>query len=224
MKRLLFTALTVSSIFLKAQLAGAAEVNIVHGIDGRDLSLARSLPVDIAVNGVCSLKGVHFTQSAKVDLPPATYTVTVHLTDGGCSQTPVITKVITIPDDGSRSFSAVASLSSAGVPQLAVFNNSKEFVFPPAIAVRHLANARPVFVKFSSRELLRPNVRRIMNGESTSLQVFTRKFAYAANIQSSARGGVFTRRSGVTGGRYSILNIVGSRANGFTIIAESLKP
>ena len=51
-------------------LASAANVNVVHGIDGRDLGLARALPVDIAVNGTCSLKGVKFKESALVELAP----------------------------------------------------------------------------------------------------------------------------------------------------------
>jgi hypothetical protein len=221
---------TLSTIFLTAiilvsgaQPATAARVNIVHGIDGRDLALGRSLPVDIAVNGVCSLTGVTFKQSALVDLSPATYTITVHLSDGVCAQAPVISKVITV-DDGYNSLSAVASLSSGGAPQLVLFNNSRDLFLPSAVTVRHVAKAGPVFVKFSSRELARSQTKRIRNGKSSSLLVLTDKLQYTANIQASASGGAIARKTGVGARKFTIHNIVGSQANGFSIITERLSP
>jgi len=223
MKIVSILALTIISILFGAHPAIAAKLNVVHGIDGRDLALGQSLPVDIAVNGTCSLTGVTFKQSALVELSPATYTITVHLSDGACSQAPVITKAVTV-EEGSNSFSAVASLSSTGTPQLVVFNNSRELFLPSAVTVRHLAKAGPVFVKFSSRELARSQTKRIRNGKSSSLLVLTDKLQYTANIQASASGGAIARKTGVGARKFTIHNIVGSQANGFSIITERLSP
>jgi hypothetical protein len=109
---ILTTSLAINVV--AAASVHAATVNVVHGIDGRDLDADASLPVDIAVNGDCALKGVTFTQSAKVELASGDYTITVHPADGACGTTPVITQSVTISDEEGRSFSAVASLTQAG--------------------------------------------------------------------------------------------------------------
>lgn len=203
-------------------LASAANVNVVHGIDGRDLGLARALPVDIAVNGACALKGVKFKESALVELAPATYTITVHLADGSCSQAPVITKQVTIPENW-RVFSAVASLSSSGTPQLAVFNVS-EFLIPSAVIVRHLAQAGSVGVKLSSSEITSSQNSRIRNGQQAALTVLSNRVPYAANIYPGASRRSIARLTGVGRNKFTIYNIVGSTKNGFTIIPERLAP
>jgi hypothetical protein len=202
----------------------AADVNVVHGIDGRDLGLEQSLPVDIAVDGACALKGVTFKQSAKVSLPPATYTITVHIADGSCSQPAVISKEVTIPDKvDARVFSAVASLSKSGTPQLAVFNVSDLFI-PSNVAVRHLAKAGAVTVKFSSNQILRSQSSRITNGKQASLQVLTNRLPYTINIYPGASRKSIARLTGVGRKKFTIYNIVGSATNGFTIIPELLDP
>lgn len=203
-------------------LASAANVNVVHGIDGRDLGLARALPVDIAVNGTCSLKGVKFKESALVELAPANYTITVHLADGSCSQAPVITEQVTIPEN-VRVFSAVASLSSKGTPQLAVFNVSV-FTVPSAVIVRHVAQAGVVSVKFSSPELLKSETSRLRNGKQAALAVLSNRVPYTANIYPGASRRSIARLTGVGRNKFTIYNIVGSAKNGFTIIPERLAP
>jgi hypothetical protein len=202
--------------------AWAANVNIVHGIDGRDLGLARALPVDIAVNGSCVLKGVTFKKSALVELAPATYRITVHVADGACSQSPVISQNVTI--DESPSFSLVASLTQTGTPQLSAFNNSRELAIPPTVSVRHLASAAPVSVKFSSPDLLKSQTKRIRNGKATNLSILTNRFNYTINIFSGKNNRTIAKLTGVETKSYSIYNIVGSAKNGFSIIRERLTP
>jgi len=224
MRIVMMVAIALMSSFVAgASSATAAQLNVVHGINGRDLGLEESLPVDIAVNGACSLKGVTFKQSALVELSPATYTITVHLSDGACSKAAVITKSVDLTD-GSNSFSAVASLSSSGSPQLSVFNNSRDLFFPPAVTVRHLAKSGALFVKFSSPELLRSQSKRIRNGDSSSLLVLTDRLKYTATIQSSRGGGFIARKSGTGRKKFTIHNVVGSAANGFSVITERLAP
>ena len=222
MRRVGILALGLSTFLSTTSVASAANVNVVHGIDGRDLGQARELPVDIAVNGTCSLKGVKFKESALVELAPATYTVTVHLANGSCSQPAVITKQIIVPEN-QRVMSAVASLSSAGAPQLAVFSVSHLFV-PASVTVRHLAQAGNVTVKFSSPEIGKSQSTRIRNGKQATLSVLTNRLPYTANIYPGASRKSIARLTGVGRTKFTIYNIVGSSKNGFTIIPELLAP
>jgi hypothetical protein len=202
----------------------AATVNIVHGIDGRDIGTAKALPVDIAVNGSCSLRGVNFTQSALVELAPATYTVTVHPADGSCTQAPVITQSILIANDGSSSYSAVASLSRSGAPQLVLFNNSRDLAITPAISLRHLAKAGGVSVTIRSREIGAAKTARIRNGQATNLSVLGDRFTFSATISANQNSRALARVTGTARRRFLIYNVVGSAKNGFTVISESLRP
>ena len=222
MREIGILALGLSAFMSTVSLASAANVNVVHGIDGRDLGAEQSLPVDIAVNGKCALKGVKFKESTIVELAPAAYTITVHLADGSCAKPVVISKQVTIPD-GVRVFSAVASLSSKGTPQLAVFNVSELFL-PSTVAVRHLAQAGSVTVKFSSTELRSSQSKRISNGKQATLGVLTNRLPYTANIYPGASRRSIARLTGVGRSRFTIYNIVGSAKNGFTIIPERLAP
>ena len=212
----------LSAFFSTVQLASAANVNVVHGIDGRDLGLEQVLPVDIAVNGACALQGIKFKESTIVELAPADYTITIHLADGSCSKPAVITKQVTIPEN-VRVFSAVASLSSRGSPQLAIFNVSELFL-PSTVSVRHLAQAGGVTVKFSSPELLSSQSTRIRNGKQATLAILSNRVLYTANIYPGASRRSIARLSGVGRSKFTIYNIVGSKKNGFSIISERLVP
>ena len=212
----------LSAFFSTVQLASAANVNVVHGIDGRDLGLEQALPVDIAVNGACALKEVRFKESTIVELAPADYTITIHLADGSCSKPAVITKQVTIPEN-VRVFSAVASLSSRGAPQLAIFNVSELFL-PSTVSVRHLAQAGGVTVKFSSPELFSSQSTRIRNGKQATLAILSNRVLYTANIYPGASRRSIARLSGVGRSKFTIYNIVGSKKNGFSIISERLVP
>ena len=212
----------LSAFFSTVQLASAANVNVVHGIDGRDLGLEQALPVDIAVNGACALQGIKFKESTIVELAPADYTITIHLADGSCSKPAVITKQVTIPEN-VRVFSAVASLSSRGSPQLAIFNVSELFL-PSTVSVRHLAQAGGVTVKFSSPELLSSQSTRIRNGKQATLAILSNRVPYTATIYPGASRRSIARLSGVGRSKFTIYNIVGSKKNGFSIISERLVP
>lgn len=222
MRRMILLAWGVSVFVSVAPLASAANVNVVHGIDGRTLGLSRELPVDIAVNGACALKGVRFKESTIVELAPADYTITIHLADGSCTQPAVITKQVTIPEN-VRVFSAVASLSRKGTPQLAIFNVS-ELLLPSTVVVRHLAEAGGVTVKFSSTELLSSQSKRITNGKQATLAVLTNRIPYTANIYPGSSRSSIARLTGVGKSKFTIYNIVGSQKYGFSIISERLAP
>jgi len=220
----LFVFALVTTLLSWTSQAQAASVNIVHGIDGRDLGGAKELAVDIAVNGSCALKGVTFTQSAQVELSPATYQVTIHPANGTCGITPLITESLTIPSDASRSFSAVASLSKTGAPSLVLFNNSRDLVFPPSVSTRHLAFAGSVFVTYRGRDLGRPQSSRISNGETANIGLLGNRLKHSMTVSTKPRRGQIARVDGVSKGNFIIYNIVGSKNNGFTVIREKLTP
>jgi len=224
MKKVACSVICALLSIIAGQTASAANVNVIHGIDGRDLGLSRELPVDIAVNGTCALKGVTYTQSALVELSPASYKITVHPANGKCSLAPVITESVVIPNDASRSFSAVASLTEAGAPRLAVFNNSTGLSITPVVAVRHLAKAGAVFARFDIPNLGKLRPRKISNGNFALQGVLALRFKYTASVSATARGKAIASVSGVARKQFVIHNIVGSAANGFAIVTEKLNP
>jgi hypothetical protein len=73
-------------LVMSAALAAAddpAMVSVGHGIPGTDLGLDPALPVDVIVDGACLLQDLEFGQFAgPLELPAATYTVAVALSDG----------------------------------------------------------------------------------------------------------------------------------------------
>lgn len=103
--------------------ASAARVTVIHGINGLDLNLAEALPVDIAVNGKCALKGVTFGQSAQVELGAGSYRITVHPSTGTCSAKAVIDQTAPITAAQTR-VTLIANLSDQVVPRLLAFDNS----------------------------------------------------------------------------------------------------
>lgn len=90
MKPLASFGFGLSALVITTKCTVAADVNVIHGIDGRDPGLAQELPVAISVNGACALKGVTFKQSAKVQLGAGDYNVKVFVATGICAGTPVI--------------------------------------------------------------------------------------------------------------------------------------
>ena len=104
----------------------AADISIVHGINGKDIGASQALPVDISINGACVLKRVSFRQSAGVEVGAGAYTVKVFgSSSAGCAGAALIEKTVNIPTDTNfLSFSLVANLSATGTPQLSLFSNT----------------------------------------------------------------------------------------------------
>jgi hypothetical protein len=94
-----------------APLASAktASVYAIHAISGDDLGFARSLPVDVRVNGaLCAIQNFKFGDVAgPLSLPPGTYGIEVLYPAGNCSGSPVITKG-GINVDAGKSYTIVA--------------------------------------------------------------------------------------------------------------------
>lgn len=107
------------------EAARPAQVYIIHGIPGRDLGLKRNrLPVDIAVNDVCTLTNFKFRQVVgPVELPEGTYNIKISLANKKhpCSNAPVIEA--DVPFAAGESATVIAHLSEAGAPTASKFVN-----------------------------------------------------------------------------------------------------
>ncbi len=225
--KLVTHAIAVAGLIIGGGVAAHAfpvVVNVVHGIDGRELGAARELPVDIAINGGCALKGVAFTQSALIDANAGeSYKVTVHPADGKCATAPVISESLTIPNDGTTALSVVASLSAKGAPQLAVFNSTPRFfgIELAQVSVRNLIRSRPLFVQFKATPGGATKRQSIQNGQADYYFDDADRFSYRARVATSAKGAPrFTFSGVVSKSMVTHYNIVGSAKNGFTVIKE----
>lgn len=229
--KLLSTTLAAAVLAISGGTAAVASpviVNVVHGIDGRELGAAQALPVDIALNGACALKWVTFKQSALIDAEAGkTYTVSVHPADGTCSVAPVIKESLTIPDDGTTALSVVASLSARGAPQLAVFNSTAKFfgINLAQISVRNLVRSRSLSVRFKASPGRRTRLRTIRNGSAAYYFDNADGFSYTAQVFVAGRKLPLFTLDG-TGSKDSVThyNIVGSAKNGFSVVTEKFKP
>jgi hypothetical protein len=209
----------VVSVGASALPAHAAKINVVHGIDGRDLGTSQALPVDIAVNGSCALTGIQFKQQTTVELGVGSYAISVHPSDGSCSNAPVIEKTLTIGEnDDARRYTAVASLTGKRAPQLAVFETG---YFGAAVEVRHLAAAGGVSV-----DIRVPGYRAqrtpIRNGKIARFGLWARALRYRIDVFPGASRRAIVNLSGSIRNRQRNFYIVGSAQNGFTIISEDI--
>lgn len=201
---------------------------VIHGINGADLGLVRELPVDIAVNGKCALKGVQFTQSTQVALDKGKYQITVHPANGTCSAKGIIEKTLAIDDSNYfASFSVIASLTDTGTPRLAVYNNNESYAFSTAVAVRHLAFAPAVFAKIDVDGFTRGSPKRIKNGDlGETFAAWTDSISYKISITKGRKGGVLARLQGKTRAKretWRIFHVVGSLKNGLAIVKQDVR-
>lgn len=206
--------------------AHAASVTVIHGINGLDLGATKELPVDIAVNGACSLKGVKFTQSTQVSLGKGSYKITVHPSDGSCSAAAVIDQTVTIDERTEKaSLSIVASLKSSGTPTLAVYENT---AFGIAVGVRHVALAPAVFAKISAAGYSTDRPTRIKNGGyGAVLTLWEKTIDYRITISTNTARGVLARRNGKFRSSRTLWRyfyVVGSLRNGLEIVQQDITP
>jgi|GEM_PF-2448991 len=196
--------------------AHAAMITVVHGINGSDLGLASNLPVDIAVNGSCAIKGLTFTQTTKVELGAGNYDITVHPASGSCSGAPVISQTVAVPASARR-IGLVANLSDAGTPQLAAFVNDNQF--SRSITVNNAAALAPIFVGAGPSRWIAYHGNPIANGSGVmvladpSTSRITVKF-----YRSDARRVLFAESIRLTQSR--VYYVVGSNKSGLRVVRD----
>lgn len=137
---------------LPAASVQASTLIVGHGIDGRDLGLAQSLPVDIEANGTCLLTGVTFgTFSQPLEVEPGRYDVTVRLSNGSCTGAVALTQQFTLAL--TEHATAFAHITEQGTPTLTKFVNDVRATTDSAgrLSFRHAAAASGVVVAVGPR-------------------------------------------------------------------------
>jgi hypothetical protein len=212
-----YLALSCCALMATTVGANAAMVTVVHGINGVDLGLAANLPVDIAVNGSCAIKGLTFTQLTRVQLGAGSYAITVHPASGSCTGAPVIRQTVAV-SASARRIGIVANLSDAGSPQLAVFSNDNEF--SRSVTVNNAAALAPIFAGAGPSSWIGYYGKPLSNGsgimvlaDPTPSRIIVRLF------RSNARTRLFNESIRVTSAR--VYYVVGSKKNGLRVVVDT---
>jgi hypothetical protein len=238
--RFLIIALSLAALAPRVGLA--ADISIIHGINGKDVGASQRFPVDISINGACVLRRVSFRQTSGVELGAGAYTVKVFgSSTAGCAGAAVIEKTLNIPTDTNvLSFSLVANLSATGTPQLSLFSNSGELL-GPGVTVRHVAKADLLDTRLEIYPRQRTEATRVVtlanvrNGEEAG---YSAASGHANNGEAGLRYRVFIRAQGdgptsfqsrnlIIGGAFTasrrMFYIVGSKQNGLAVIAHVVR-
>jgi hypothetical protein len=119
---------------------------VLHGINGTDLQAAAELPVDVSVDGACTLTNFQFKDFAgPLALPPGTYAIAISLANAAtpCSNQAVISA--NVPVTAGINATIVAHLANQGVPTASVFVNDFTAA-SPQLSARHAADFSAVDV------------------------------------------------------------------------------
>jgi hypothetical protein len=139
----------LTALFLGATVSQASSLTVIHGITGQDVGLDPELPVDIALNGDCTLEGAEFgAVTSPLDADPGLYDVEIRLADmlNPCSGDLAIEASISI--SFGEDASVIAHLTPEGTITATKFSND---VRPTdagnsRVVIRHTADAPAVDV------------------------------------------------------------------------------
>jgi hypothetical protein len=186
-KNFLSRSLCVSALatcLLGAANARAADVIVVHGINGSDLGLAEALPVDVAVNGGCALRDFQFgdiTNEPPISLPAGPYEIEVRLSDGDCAGTLVATADVNIAFGETAII--VAHLDQAGTISITNFTANAAELRKDAtrVSVAHAATAPEVSISLRGADKYR--------GDTSDVRNHYRRLGSRASVYGLANGG-----------------------------------
>lgn len=216
------TNLTSGTTADAMQSAGPAGVYVVHGINGTDLGLPASLPVDVSVDGACVLTGFEFRSIAgPVPLATGTYAVAVSVANPAspCSEPPVI--AADVPVDGDAGTTIVAHLTPGGTPTASVFTNPSAGSDALVVA-RHTAAFGAVDVVLERPSGASATLEDLVNGMQASVATRPGR-AGAAITPANADVRVFETSAVLNPFTTYIFYAVGTPGNGtFEVIAQRL--
>jgi hypothetical protein len=206
----------------RASSSGAANIYVIHGINGVDLGAPMALPVDIFVGGVgCALTAFPFQQVAgPVALPGGTYNIQISLAtpSAPCSTAPVIAGDFTF--EAGKTYTVIAHLTAAGAPTASLFANDVSFTGrgKTRIALAHTAFAPEVdiYLKRGSNTQVLEDV---PNGAFASLDLRAGRYTAMLNLANTETT-VLGPASFVFKPKIAYFNfVVGSAANGLYLIS-----
>lgn len=200
--------------------ATGATVFVVHGINGRDLSLPEALPVDVEVNGACAIQQLPFRAiRGPIPLPAGQYDIAVRLAAATpCSGAAVITVNGATLRDGDN-VSIVAHLSAAGTPTASIFANDLSGSRQSSIAARHAAAFGAVDIAAGETRIFTG----VTNGQGGTADVSAGQVRVSI-FPAGGRPAAFRARVAIPAGEQLILYAVGTPSKGtFEVIAQQLR-
>ncbi|MCU0623614.1 MAG: DUF4397 domain-containing protein [Gemmatimonadaceae bacterium] len=197
---------------LKLERPARARFSVLHGIDGRDLGLARHLPVDVEINGACAMRHLTFGEATRTRTVPAgTYNIVVRLAGGRpCSGAAAITaNGVTLA--GHTTYTIAAHLSAAGAPTASVFVNEDIAGKGLAtVAARHTAQFGAVDVRANGATAFAG----VTNGQGGAAAI-PNGFFRLEILPASSSTVAFSGKALAIGGRFvNAFYAVGTPANG----------
>lgn len=142
--------LSMIAVALVIALPAAAQVTVIHGINGTDLGLPEEAVVDVSANDACIPNVPFRTVSDPLELPAGKYDVEIRLAGDAegddCAGTLVVSETFDIAL--TENATIIAHLNEEGVPALAKYSNDLSATSHDRarVTVRHAAAAPPVRV------------------------------------------------------------------------------
>lgn len=204
---------------------------VVHGIPGEDLGLDPDLPVDVSLNGECTLTEFTFGEIVgPVELPAGSYDIAIGLADpeNPCGNDPVI-EAEDVELMADENYSIVAHLTEDGAPTASVFENAI-YTRPPwaRVNVFHTAAAPAVDVSFQRQHPFwwwPRALADLANGESDNTWLFQGEFDVRISPAGSHDAVFGPAPVSLNGGMTYLVYAVGSLANDtFTLLTAVTEP
>jgi hypothetical protein len=225
MRPILALAIACSAAIAWAASSAQAQtttVTVIHGINGTDLGLDESLPVDVHVSGVgCALTGFAFRQiSDRLELPSGSYDIRIHLADPmtePCGGSVAVDAPGVEFEDGTNS-TVIAHLDADGAPTATKFDNDLSLGEPGdgRVALHHTAAAPAVDVRLERRFWLRNaaelELQGVENRDSADADLF--RGIYLASIAPAGQEPIFYQFLRVRQDFLNAVYVVGSAGNG----------
>ena len=221
--RILLVVLTLGLVLAPAALA--ADVYVVHGIDGTDLGQVQELPVDINVNGRSVLTNVPFGGVAgPLELPEGEHTLEVRLANGAGTGTLAISGRIDL--SLFETAVIVAHLDGHGTARLSKFtvNTGVRAEGQARLALAHAAQAPAVdvSVRGTNGTKGKTRVRGLINGQK-SFPAELDEGTYRFTVKATGAKGTVAKLDGVEVGGNLVIVAVGSVVTGtFTVIPVAI--
>lgn len=213
----------VLGVALLASTLSAADVYVVHGIDGTDLGLPQALAVDVNVDGGNAIAGFEFGDViGPVSLSTGSHELEVRLPDGGAPGTGTLVATARVDLAFAETSVVVAHLDQQGTIALTRFTSNAAPLADgdSRIQIAHAAQAPAVDVlargTLGTRGALR--IRDVRNGFGT-FPVETPDGTYTFKVKQTGTKGVAAEFADVPIDGNTVIVAVGSIVSGtFTVV------